>query len=313
MKPEETSCHGRERRLTPSKTDGEERRGNFEGGTPQRTGEPPSGEAAPNASPRRAGPLAEALQPGSRCRTDEVCLWEGGRFPEEAQTRGSAADVAMPAACAVDRVVKERIVKRYPNRKLYDTQESRYVTLDEVARLVRAGQNVCIVDHHSKQDLTSVTLAQIVYEEEKRKGGRRSVDALRELVEHGGERLLSSLRRPVDRLMQREQMRRETNGGRETKEVRRSGALEQIDIPGGDYDDLPEDSGSAGAPKRSAVKVPREMLEELHRRADEPMRALVARVTSHVQQLQSEVRRLQARIEALESAITLRKTRAPKE
>jgi polyhydroxyalkanoate synthesis repressor PhaR len=62
-----------------------------------------------------------------------------------------------------------KVIKRYTNRKLYDTLESRYVTLDEIAAMVKQGVEVKIVDNRTKEDLTSVTLAQIVFEEEKKK------------------------------------------------------------------------------------------------------------------------------------------------
>ena len=59
-----------------------------------------------------------------------------------------------------------RLIKRYANRKLYDTRESRYVTLQEIAEMVREAQDVKIIDNKSKEDLTRVTLAQIIYEED---------------------------------------------------------------------------------------------------------------------------------------------------
>jgi polyhydroxyalkanoate synthesis repressor PhaR len=80
-----------------------------------------------------------------------------------------------------------KIIKRYTNRKLYDTVESRYVTLEEIAEMVKAGADVKIIDNRSKEDLTSVTLAQIIFEEEK-KTSRMSLKTLRDLIRHGGER-----------------------------------------------------------------------------------------------------------------------------
>ena len=80
-----------------------------------------------------------------------------------------------------------KIIKRYTNRKLYDTVESRYVTLDEIAEMVKAGGEVKIVDNRTKEDLTSVTLAQIIFEEEK-KTSKMSLRTLKDLIRHGGER-----------------------------------------------------------------------------------------------------------------------------
>jgi polyhydroxyalkanoate synthesis repressor PhaR len=80
-----------------------------------------------------------------------------------------------------------KIIKRYTNRKLYDTVESRYVTLDEIAEMIKGGQEVKVLDNRTKEDLTSVTLAQIIFEEEK-KTSKMSLRMLRDLIRHGGER-----------------------------------------------------------------------------------------------------------------------------
>ena len=80
-----------------------------------------------------------------------------------------------------------RIIKRYANRKLYDTQHSRYVTLDEIAEMIRAGDDVKIIDNKSKEDLTSVTLAQIIFEEEKKQRSFLPLQAMRNIIQHGGE------------------------------------------------------------------------------------------------------------------------------
>jgi polyhydroxyalkanoate synthesis repressor PhaR len=60
-----------------------------------------------------------------------------------------------------------RTIKRYANRKLYDTTEKRYVTLKEVSASVRKGDDVLVVDHVTNRNLTVQTLVQAVYEEEK--------------------------------------------------------------------------------------------------------------------------------------------------
>jgi polyhydroxyalkanoate synthesis repressor PhaR len=81
-----------------------------------------------------------------------------------------------------------KIIKRYSNRKLYDTERSKYVTLDEIAKMIKAGDEVTIIDNESKEDLTSVTLTQIIYEEEKRES-RMPLSMLRNLIQTGGEAL----------------------------------------------------------------------------------------------------------------------------
>ncbi len=84
---------------------------------------------------------------------------------------------------------EKRIIKRYTNRKLYDKQESRYVTLEEIARLVRRGEDVKVVDNETEDDLTAVTLAQIILEEEKNKTHLLSVPFLRKLIRTGEARM----------------------------------------------------------------------------------------------------------------------------
>jgi polyhydroxyalkanoate synthesis repressor PhaR len=80
-----------------------------------------------------------------------------------------------------------RIIKRYANRKLYDTQHSRYVTLEQISEMIRNGDDVKIVDNKSKEDLTSVTLAQIIFEEEKKQRSFLPLGAMRNIIQNGGE------------------------------------------------------------------------------------------------------------------------------
>src|SRR5882672_2593413 len=94
-----------------------------------------------------------------------------------------------------------RLVKRYGNRKLYDTSESRYVTLEEIGRWVKAGEEVKILENDTGEDLTAVTFAQIILEEERRKSGLLSLRVLREIIQHG-EAALQGLSATVDRGME---------------------------------------------------------------------------------------------------------------
>jgi len=92
-----------------------------------------------------------------------------------------------PATSEVPAGTREpKVIKRYTNRKLYDTVESRYVTLDEIAEMIKGGAEVKVIDNRTKDDLTSVTLAQIIFEEEK-KTSKMSLETLRDLIRYGGE------------------------------------------------------------------------------------------------------------------------------
>ncbi len=88
------------------------------------------------------------------------------------------------------------VIKRYPNRKLYDTEAKRYITLDGIAKLIRQGEEVVVVDHTTDEDLTAVTLTQIIFEQEKKKGGFLPKSVLTGLVQAGGD-TLNTLRRSL--------------------------------------------------------------------------------------------------------------------
>lgn len=77
------------------------------------------------------------------------------------------------------------VIKRYSNRKLYDTQESRYVTLEELEEMIRAGREIRVVDASTGEDLTSVTLAQILLENERAHRAALPTALLHQLIKHG--------------------------------------------------------------------------------------------------------------------------------
>jgi polyhydroxyalkanoate synthesis repressor PhaR len=77
------------------------------------------------------------------------------------------------------------VIKRYSNRKLYDTQESRYVTLEEIEEMIRAGREISVVDAASGEDLTSVTLTQIILENERNHRANLPSAFLHQLIKHG--------------------------------------------------------------------------------------------------------------------------------
>lgn len=86
------------------------------------------------------------------------------------------------------------VIKRYPNRKLYDTEAKRYITLNEIAALIRAGEEVMVTDHATDEDLTAVVLTQIIFEQEKAQRGFLPKAVLTNLVRAGGD-TLGTLRR----------------------------------------------------------------------------------------------------------------------
>lgn len=168
-----------------------------------------------------------------------------------------------------------RIIKRYANRKLYDTRDSRYVTLQQIAEYVREGEDVRIIDNKSKEDLTNVTLAQIIYEEEKKGEGDVRRSTLKSMIEEGRHRLVGSLPASLSKLLQREAS--EESEGAEV--------------------------ASAEEAKKDEPKKKAGPIEELRASADDRVKQVIGVAMGHVQQLQGEVKRLQGRIEELENRL----------
>jgi polyhydroxyalkanoate synthesis repressor PhaR len=164
-----------------------------------------------------------------------------------------------------------RVIKRYSNRKLYDTQGSRYVTLLQIAEMVRAGEEVQIIDNNTKGDLTEVTLAQIIYEEQKANARSVPLQTLREIIVSRTEKVLADLREgPIGRL-----------------------------IPGGKGDDK---EMATKEQKQTLVDQAKGKLEEVQHQVDERVRSILATFRPF-QQLQQEVRRLGERIDELEQKL----------
>src|SRR6476661_1196425 len=75
-----------------------------------------------------------------------------------------------------------KIIKRYQNRKLYDTHESSYVTLDEIAKMIRNGEEIRVIDNKTKNDITAATLTQLLYESERKAKTQPSVNLLKTII-----------------------------------------------------------------------------------------------------------------------------------
>ncbi len=98
-----------------------------------------------------------------------------------------------------------RLIKRYESRKLYDTEESRYVSLDQIADWVRRGQEVRVVDNASAEDVTAQTLTQVILEEGRNGESKISSELMHELVRFGEKAWTSSVehvQNGVDRVVQ---------------------------------------------------------------------------------------------------------------
>ncbi len=209
---------------------------------------------------------------------------------------------------------RPRIIKRYANRKLYDTRDSRYVTLQQIAEHVRAGEEVTIIDNTTKEDLTNVTLAQIVYEEERRSEGeaRRTspaFDTLRNLIQNGGsliqnggERFMGALREgPMGKLMPKGR-----EGDDDAVEVR------EPDVKDAKAESKEPETKEGQDARARLLASPKAAFDELQRLADDRLRSVIGIAIGHVQQLQGEVKRLQGRIEELEQKLVAAQKREGK-
>lgn len=106
-----------------------------------------------------------------------------------------------PKVAAKDR--KTVVIKRYQNRKLYDTENSTYVTLDDISQIIRRGDDVKVVDNKSKEDLTSVTLTQIIFEEEKKNKTNLPLGALKKIIQGGGDTILDIVSKTTEQAYER--------------------------------------------------------------------------------------------------------------
>lgn len=93
---------------------------------------------------------------------------------------------------------KAKIIKRYQNRKLYDTDASCYVTLDEIAEMIQQGEEVMVVDNRNQKDITAATLTQIIFEKQKRSESPVPISTLRHIIQQGDGSFSSFLSRSSD-------------------------------------------------------------------------------------------------------------------
>jgi polyhydroxyalkanoate synthesis repressor PhaR len=75
-----------------------------------------------------------------------------------------------------------RIIKRYQNRKLYDTHQSCYVTLEEIAQIIREGHEIQVIDNKSKNDITYMTQIQLLFDQERKSTKAGDVELLKRVI-----------------------------------------------------------------------------------------------------------------------------------
>ncbi|MBM4283079.1 MAG: transcriptional regulator [Deltaproteobacteria bacterium] len=133
-----------------------------------------------------------------------------------------------------------KVIKRYANRKLYDTERSCYVTLEEIAQMIKEGEDVRVVDNKTKDDLTAVTLAQIIVEEEK-KVQKMPLKLLRSIIQSGNDAFSSlnvtkaaaTLRDDVERRVEALWKRDRGDAGADDRSAERAGVVDAPDASRG--------------------------------------------------------------------------------
>ena len=197
-----------------------------------------------------------------------------------------------------------RVIKRYSNRKLYDTKDSRYVTLQQIGEMVRAGEEVQIIDNATKEDKTEVTLALIISEDLKSQPRSVPLGTLRDLIQERGERLLSQLREgPIGRLIPGVG---EPGGPGVAGAAPAAGATPPVPEAAAPHDpsSAPAAEGEkpAGAKARitEMVESSKQTIEQWQHTIDERIGAILPGV-GHFRELQAEVTRLTQRVADLEA------------
>jgi polyhydroxyalkanoate synthesis regulator protein len=148
------------------------------------------------------------------------------------------------------------------------------VTLLQIAGMVREGEEVQIIDNNTKDDLTEVTLAQIIYEEQKAHSRSVPLQTLKELIHARTEKVLADLREgPIGRLIP--------------------------GVKGTDEKAAVEPAAAAKDVKPGLVDQAKEKFEEVQHQLDERIKAILATFRPF-QQMQQELRRLNERVEELE-------------
>ncbi|MFN8628188.1 MAG: polyhydroxyalkanoate synthesis regulator DNA-binding domain-containing protein [Candidatus Binatia bacterium] len=202
----------------------------------------------------------------------------------------------------------ERLIKRYANRKMYDTRASRYVTLDGIADLVRSGDELRIVDNDSGEDLTALIFAQIIFEEEKRKTGLLELPVLRWIIQRGGARVQEILD-GVDR-------GREALGNMREMAEKGVKQLFQATAP-----QRPRSDGRGKSPVKPApehhglfeeiLEAPQRQLEQLQHRIDTQVRSSLERLTAHPA-IQKELRRIETSLKSVERQLSQLRRKPPR-
>ena len=193
--------------------------------------------------------------------------------------------------------IEVRIIKRYANRKLYDLKESSYVTLDEIAQFVKKGEEIRVVDNKTKEDLTALTLTQIIFEEEKKKKRILPVSTLRDVIQSGGEFIQKRITEPVTSMRDEAERTVASLRGEAERKVGRLVKIEGIE--------------ELKVVVRDLVENTHQLYDDLQRRTDERVRVVLSSLPQF-SLLRKEVEALKTQVSALEGSVSKSKSKSTK-
>lgn len=195
-----------------------------------------------------------------------------------------------------------KVIKRYANRKLYDTERSCYVTLEEIAQMIKEGDEVQVIDNKSKDDLTAVTLAQIIVEEEK-KVSRMPLKLLRSIIQSGNEAIGDFYQKrvmdPVQNIRDDVERRVESLFKRDERAGSQEGDAAEGEAAG--TDPSGEDERGSNVVKEFVTST-HDAFENWQRRIDERVKEALSRMT-HLGHVGGDVATLKERIQELEKRL----------
>jgi len=174
------------------------------------------------------------------------------------------------------------VIKRYSNRKLYDTSAKRYVSLDIIADFIRDGEDIQVVDYASGDDVTLVVLAQIIAEQQRKQGGFLPLSLLTGWVQAGGETLTSLRRAMVAQLDILRQVDEEI-------ERRLDRLVTRGELTGDEGQRLRQLLLVRGQSGLEAIHPPEQMLASLRNRYGLPSRADLQALSEQIDELSEEV------------------------
>jgi polyhydroxyalkanoate synthesis repressor PhaR len=197
-----------------------------------------------------------------------------------------------------------KVIKRYANRKLYDTERSCYVTLEEISLMIKDGEDVRVVDNKTKDDLTAVTLAQIIVEEEK-KVQKMPLKLLRSIIQSGNEAFSGSVGKIKEDVERRVEALWKRDKG-EGKDAPDTAAHNVPFVDGGDGGDGGHDDATRQGVVQAFVASTTEAFDTWQKRIDDRVKEAFARnparASVDVDALRRRIDELETKVKELEAA-----------